>query len=151
MSKKLVSQIEIDATAEQVWEVLTDFADYPAWNPFIVSAVGTAEVGTHLSMRMQPVDARAVSLTPTVLEASPGRRLRWRGRFGVSGVFDAEHVFTLTSRDDGGVTLSQTEEFSGLLVPFMAGSLDRHTLPAFVLMNEALKLRAEEAMASQRG
>ena len=100
---------------------------------------------------MQPVGARAVSLTPTVLEASPGQRLRWRGRFGVSGVFDAEHVFTLTSRDDGGVTLSQTEEFSGLLVPFMAGSLDRHTLPAFVAMNEALKVRAEEAMASQRG
>jgi hypothetical protein len=151
MSKKLVSQIEIDATAEQVWEVLTDFAAYPAWNPFIVSAVGAAEVGTSVTMRMQPVDARAVSLTPTMLEASPCHRLRWRGRLGIPGVFDAEHVFTLTSRDDGGVILSQTEEFSGLLVPFMAGSLDRHTLPAFVQMNEALKSRAEEAMASQRG
>ena len=111
MSKTLVSQIEIDATAEQVWEVLTDFAAYATWNPFIVSAVGAAEVGTTVRMRMQPVGARAVSLTPTVLEASPGQRLRWRGRFGVTGVFDAEHVFTLTSRGrrwrhpqpDGGV------------------------------------------------
>ena len=79
MSKQLVSEIEIDATAEQVWEVLTDFAAYPAWNPFIVSAVGSAEVGTTVTLRMQPVDARAITLTPTVLEASPGHRLRWRG------------------------------------------------------------------------
>ena len=38
-----------------------------------------------------------------------------------------------------------------LHAPDQAGSLDRHTLPAFVQMNEALKSRAEEAMASQRG
>jgi hypothetical protein len=151
MSKKLVSQIEIDATAEQVWEVLTDFAAYPTWNPFIVSAVGAAEAGNTLTLRMQPVGARAVTLKPTVLEAARGHRLRWRGRVVIPGVFDAEHVFTLTSRGDGGVILSQAEEFTGLLVPFMAGSLDRHTLPAFVTMNEALKVRAEEAMASQRG
>jgi hypothetical protein len=151
MSKQLVSEIEIDATAEQVWEVLTDFAAYPAWNPFIVSAVGSAEVGSTVTLRMQPVDARAITLTPTVLEASPGHRLRWRGRLGVSRVFDAEHVFTLTTRDDGGVTLCQAEEFTGVLVPFMAGSLDRHTLPAFVTMNEALKVRAEQAMASRHG
>ena len=151
MSKQLVSQIDIDATAEQVWEVLTDFAAYPVWNPFIVSAVGAAEVGSRVTRRMQPVDARAVTLRPTVLEATPGRRLRWRGRLGIAGVFDAEHVFTLTSRHDGGVTVTQAEDFTGLLVPFMAGSLDRHTHPAFVAMNQALKARAEEAMASQRG
>jgi hypothetical protein len=151
MSKQLASQIEIDATAEQVWEVLTDLAAYPSWNPFIVSAVGSAEVGGTVTLRMQPVDARAVTLKPTILEATPGHRLRWRGRLGVTGVFDAEHVFTLTSRDDGGVTLCQVEEFTGVLVPFMARSLDRHTLPAFVTMNEALKARAEQAMASPHG
>ena len=80
MSKQLVSQVDIDATAEQVWKVLTDFAAYPAWNPFIVSAVGAAEVGSTVTLRMQPIDARAVTLKPTVLEATPGYRLRWRGR-----------------------------------------------------------------------
>jgi hypothetical protein len=113
--------------------------------------VGAAEVGSMLTLRMQPVGAGAVTLKPAVLEATPGHRLRWRGRLGIAGVFDAEHVFTLTSRDDGGATLNQAEEFTGLLVPFMAGSLDRHTLPAFVKMNEALKVQAQQAMASRRG
>jgi hypothetical protein len=151
MNRKLVSQIKIEATAERVWEVLTDFSAYPAWNPFIVSAVGTAEVGSTLTLRMQPVEARAVTLKPTVLELAPGHRLRWRGRLWIRGIFDANHVFTIESQDDGGVTVSQVEEFTGLLVPFLAGSLDRHTLPAFVKMNDALKVRAEHAKASQRG
>jgi hypothetical protein len=73
------------------------------------------------------------------------------GRLGVTRVVDAEHVFTLTSRDDGGVTLCQAEEFTGVLVPSWRVSLDRHTLPAFVTMNEALKVRAEQAMASRHG
>ena len=33
--KELHSEIEIDASAERVWGILTDFASYPEWNPFI--------------------------------------------------------------------------------------------------------------------
>jgi hypothetical protein len=95
-------------------------------------------------MRMQPVGARGVTLHPKVLEASPGHSLRWLGRLGLPGVFDAEHAFTITPRPDGGVRLDQDETFKGMLVPFMAGSLDRHTRPAFDAMNEALKQRAEQ-------
>jgi hypothetical protein len=151
MSKRLVSQIEIDATAEQVWEVLTDFAAYPQWNPFIVSAEGHPEVDSTLTLRMQPVDARPVTLTPTVLEVSVGHRLCWLGRVVIPGIFDGEHVFTIDARDGKGVTLRQVERFTGVLVPFLARSLDRHTLPAFVKMNEALKARAERALTPPRG
>src|SRR3712207_3688059 len=38
MVKRLLTDIDIDATPERVWEVLTDLAAYPAWNPFIVRA-----------------------------------------------------------------------------------------------------------------
>jgi hypothetical protein len=151
MNKRLVSQIEIDATAEQVWEVLTDFAAYPQWNPFIVSAEGHPEVDSRLTLRMQPVDARPVTLTPTVLEVSVGHRLCWLGRVVIPGIFDGEHVFTIDARDGKGVTLRQVERFTGVLVPFLARSLDRHTLPAFVNMNEALKARAERALTPPRG
>jgi hypothetical protein len=37
------------------------------------------------------------------------------------------------------------ETFTGILVPFLARSLDAHTLPGFVAMNEALKVVVEAA------
>ena len=33
--KEVFSEIDIQAPAERVWQVLTDFASYPEWNPFI--------------------------------------------------------------------------------------------------------------------
>jgi hypothetical protein len=147
VSKQLTSQIDIDATSERVWQVLSDFGSYPQWNPFITSAVGQAQPSTRLVMGMQPVGARGVTLRPTVLEATPGHRLRWVGRYGMTGIFDAEHSFTITPREEGGVRLSQDERFKGVLVPLMARSLDRHTRPAFEAMNTALKHRAEQPAA----
>jgi hypothetical protein len=147
MSKHLVSQVDIGADPDRVWQLLVDLGAYREWNPFIVTADGTVEEGGRLTLRMQPVGARGITLRPTVLEATPGRRLRWLGRLGLPGIVDAEHDFTLEPRTDGGTRLTQSERFRGLLVPFMAASLDRHTLPAFVAMNAALKLRAEQAVA----
>jgi hypothetical protein len=78
-----------------------------------------------------------------VLEAAQGRQLRWLGRLLVPGLFDGEHRFTIRPLGDGQVRLVQQEDFRGLLVPLLAGSLDRRTLPAFEQMNQALKRRAE--------
>ena len=64
-----------------------------------------------------------------MVEATPGHRRRWLGRWGIPGVFDAEHSFTITARVEGGVRLSQNERFTGVLVPLMVRSLDRHTQP----------------------
>ena len=144
MAKQLHAQVDIHASRERVWEVLTDFDAYPEWNPFITQAHGTARAGEQLTNRMQPVGGRAVTLKPTVLQATPGQELRWLGRVLGPGIFDAEHAFTIEQLDDGQVRLVQHEQFRGLLVPFMGRSLDRHTLPAFEQMNQALKCRAEQ-------
>jgi len=143
MSKRLSAQIDVGATPERVWEVLTDLAAYPAWNPFIVRAEGAVAPGRRLTLTMQPVGGRAMTLRPRLVEVAAGRVLRWRGRLGLPGLMDAEHTFVLHPRA-GGTRLVQSETFRGVLVPFVAASLDRNTLPAFVAMNEALQRRAEE-------
>jgi len=150
MAKRLSADVDIDATPEQVWEVLTDLAAYPAWNPFILRAEGAVELGRRLTVTMQPVGGRATTLRPRLVEVDVPRQLRWRGTSGMPGLMDAEHAFTLEPRGSG-TRLVQQEDFRGVLVPFLAAWLDRSTLPAFVAMNEALKSRAEHAAPHIRG
>jgi hypothetical protein len=143
--KHLATRVHIDGTPSQVWAVLSDLAAYRDWNPFILDAEGTASVGARLTLRMQPVRGRAVTLRPKVLESEAGRRLRWRGKVGVRGILDADHRFSIEPREWGAV-LCQEESFSGVLVPFLARSLERGTRPAFQAMNIALKQRVEGAL-----
>ncbi len=150
MSKRLSAHVDIQAAPERVWKVLTDLAAYPQWNPFIVRAEGVVSPGRQLTLTMQPVGGRAMTLRPRLVEVEINRILRWRGKLGIPGLMDAEHTFLLQPRA-GGTRLIQQETFRGLLVPFVSRSLDRSTLPAFLAMNEALKKRAEQAAERPRG
>jgi hypothetical protein len=147
MSKELVSSIEIEAPAAMVWEILIDFAAFPTWNPFIVEAQGRVQVGERVSLRMQPVIGSAMTLHPRVVELVEGRRLRWLGRLGLPGLFDADHLFIVEPSAVAESRFIQRERFTGALVPFVRRSLDRGTLPAFQAMNAAIKDRAEKAVA----
>ena len=44
---------------------------------------------------MQPPGGRGATLRPTVLEADPGRQLRWLGQLLLPGLFDGDHSFTV--------------------------------------------------------
>ncbi len=144
MAKQLRAHIDIHATPERVWQILTNFTAYPQWNPFLTRADGNARRGERLTVRLQPVGGRGMTFRPTVLEATPAVRLRWLGHLLVTGIFDGEHSFTIQPLGGDQVRLIQQEDYRGLLVPLLARSLDRRTLPAFEQMNQALKRRAEQ-------
>jgi hypothetical protein len=146
MTAELRTFVDIDATPERVWEVLTDVPAWPEWNLFIASAEGTFVVGRRLSLSMPPVNALLrVTLRLTVLEVTPCRRLRFRlrlAKLGLPGLFDADHTLTIAAHD-GGVRLWEEARFRGLLVPLLTRSLNRENLPAFNATNTALKKRTE--------
>ncbi|BAU82481.1 cyclase/dehydrase [Streptomyces laurentii] len=136
----LSATVDIDATPEEVWHVLTDFSAYDDWNPFMVSAEGTAEPGAvlHLVMRDKTGD---MAFDPTVRAAEPGRELRWLGRVGPGWIFDGEHRFLIEPLANGRVRLTQSERFTGVAVPFFQSMLHTATLPQFEAMNRALAAR----------
>jgi uncharacterized protein YndB with AHSA1/START domain len=78
--KELHTEIEIKASAERVWQVLTNIAAFPQWNPFIRMVTGEIRTGQRLEMHMQPSGARAMTFRPKVLKVEPNRELRWRGQ-----------------------------------------------------------------------
>jgi hypothetical protein len=141
---ELRTEIDIAASAERVWAVLTDFAAYPSWNPFIVALEGTLALGAPLVARMRPPgSARTMSFKPRVTALEPGKRFAWTGSLPIPGLFGGEHGFELIALPSGQVKLLHGERFRGLLVPLARKTLDGGTRAGFEAMNAALKARAE--------
>lgn len=143
--KELRREIEIEASAERVWRLLTDFARFPKWNPFIRRASGNLKPGQRLEVNIQPSGANGMTFRPTVLKAESGRELRWIGHLLIPGLFDGEHIFTIEPIGPDRVRFVQREIFTGLLVPLFARGLDTDTQRGFDEMNQALKAQAEQA------
>ena len=141
---QLHTVIDINASVEQVWRVLTDFSAYREWNPFIVSISGEIRPGARLKVRVQPPGGRGMTFRPTVLVADRNRELRWLGRLLFPGIFEGEHAFQITRLEKDRVHLVQRETFRGLLVPLLRRLLNGHTRAGFEAMNRALKERAEQ-------
>ena len=144
---EICTEIEIQASAEQVWKVLIDFAAYPAWNPVIHPISGEARAGGRLMFRVHPRTGPGVTLRPTVVKAEANRELRWQGQLLFSGLFCGEHSFTIAPVAKSRVRLVQRETYSGLLVPLIVPIIKATNLRIFEDMNKALKARAEKASA----
>ena len=145
MHHELHTQIDIEATPETVWNILTNLDDYADWNPFIIEASGDAVVGSKLTNRMRPPGGKAMTIKPSVTAVEPAHTFEWLGHFGVRGVFDGRHSFELHTTPSGGTRVMHTEQFDGVLVRFMRKTLDTQTHDGFEAMNDALKTRAEAA------
>ena len=140
---EIKTEIDIESTPERIWSILSDFAAFPSWNPFVLSIVGRIEKGARLTVSIQPPGAKAMAFRPIVLSALPNQELRWLGHLVVPGLFDGEHYFQLENVAPGHVRFVQGEKFSGLLVGLAKSKLEGATRNGFIAMNQALKARAE--------
>jgi uncharacterized protein YndB with AHSA1/START domain len=78
--KEIRTEIDIKASAEKVWEVLTDFNNFPQWNPFIRQINGDPKVGTKLKIHLHTSSGKSRTYRPTVTKVEPNRELRWSGK-----------------------------------------------------------------------
>ncbi|MEU5599162.1 SRPBCC domain-containing protein [Streptomyces sp. NPDC020298] len=144
MDAVLTAVIDIDATPEEVWKVLTDFSTYGEWSTFS-SAEGTAEVGSRLTMHMPGMTFR-----PTVTVAAPSQELRWAGTLGTKRLFHGQHSFTLSPNRDGTTRLTNHEEFSGALTTLTRRFLRTPKRDGYAEFNQGLKQRVEGLTDSTR-
>ena len=137
---QLRTEIDIAASPEKIWDVLTDFRAYPEWNPFIVSISGKPLVGERLNVVLSPPAQSEMRFKPVVLRADAGQEFRWRGVLWFRWLFTGEHFFRLDEREPGVTRFTHGEDFSGFALRYVSMT---NTTRGFVFMNQALKQRVE--------
>jgi hypothetical protein len=143
-TNEICTEIEIAASAEHVWRVLTDFPAYSQWNSVVSEIRGEMKLGGRLVVRVPALGGLRIRLRVKVLRVEPERELCWGGRFVLSSLFAGEHALTIQPRGDSRVRFVQREIYTGLLAPVFLLIMGANNRSAFERMNQALKVRAEQ-------
>jgi hypothetical protein len=120
--------------------VLTDFAAYDDWNPFLREASGEAREGRSLELEAVLPGHDPESLDAKVLIARPDRKLRLQDRLVVPGLRDWEYEFVLEPLELGRVLVVQQLRVEGLLAPLADTDAAQEALELLV---EALQERLD--------
>ncbi len=139
------ASIEIDASAETVWQVVADFARYPQWNPFIFEVSGEIREERRVAVALRLPSAGTWRFRPVILVSQAPSEIRWLGHTLFRGVLDGEHIFLIQPLSADKVRFVQREKFRGLLAPLVAPFFSAATQRGFEAMNSALKFRCESA------
>jgi len=140
--KNIQTEILINKGITNVWDVLMNFDSYPKWNLFITSISGEPKLGNRLTVSINPPGGKGMTFKPIISTLESNKEFRWKGKLGISGIFDGEHYFILEFLENDKTKLIHGEKFSGLLVPLLAKMLDK-TKKGFQLMNESIKKECE--------
>lgn len=146
-SKEVHTEIDIRASDERVWQILTDFPNFAKWNPFIPKISGDLRKYARLKIRIQPRGERGMTFRSIILNVEPKRELHWIGRLAVPGLFSGEHIFTIEPLGNNHVRFIHREIFTGLFVLIYAGNFDTNIRRDFEDMNQALKSQAEQSIS----
>ncbi len=137
---ELFAMVEIDAPAERVWQVLTDFRRYPEWNPFMPKVAGEPTGRAELEAVIRPDGVKPMRLRPRIVTFRPPKEMRLRARLpGLVG----EQRFVVETLDGARSRLIHEKRFRGVLVPFVRSVLDGPVQRSFEATGLALKRFAE--------
>ena len=109
--REVHSEIEINASPERVWQVLTDFERYNEWNPYIVQASATLAAGQDIRMTLKLSDEKEKSAKYMLTIVKPNQELRWQGFTYFGGLIDREHSFKIEKLEANQVRFVQREQF----------------------------------------
>lgn len=144
---EIKTEIEINASAENVWKVLVNFPDYGSWNPVITKINGMPYVGEKISFNIKaaPGIEVPIPLCEILVASAASKELRWRGPAIpiASDVLSGEHYFIVQEMSPNKVRFVHGEDFTGLAAAALKPLLQQRLTDSYNEMNRALKARCE--------
>lgn len=138
--KSYAAETTIDASPEQVWDVLTDLSRYPTWDSGITEVEGTIAVRSKIKIWTETTPERPVPLTVAGLDAP--HKMIWKGGMPL-GLFTGVRTFTL-EQSENGTRVRVREEYRGPLLGLIWRTMP-DLQPSFDQFVAGLKTEVERA------
>jgi hypothetical protein len=94
ISGQVCAHVAIDAPADVVWSVLTDFPSHARWNPYIVAIAGEPRGGAKLMVEVEDADQTVSRFRADVVRCVAGRELCFVER-RIAGLMRREYGFRI--------------------------------------------------------
>lgn len=143
MTFALRNDLAIAAPVDRVWEVITDLASYPEWNPFVVAARSSLVVGEPISMRVRVFPGFAQPQRETITRCVPRQRLCYGVEGIPGGALRSERCHELRAAGPAHTEYRSTFELTGWLAPLVRSLLGARLERGFRENTRALGERAE--------
>lgn len=131
------SEVIINASAEKVWQTLSDFAQYPEWNPTMQLAKGEVKEGNKVVYRYTQDEQNKYNITAKVVKIIPHELLNQRG--GIPFILTFNHRYILEPQGDK-TKVTIHENYRGIGVNFWN---PKPVEESYERLNLALKKRVE--------
>lgn len=141
--------LEVDAPAERVWEVITDLDRYGEWNPFVPECRSSLRPG-------EPIDMKVKLLGPPqsqreyITDRDEGRGFAYSMKPMPLGALSSWRSHAIEPLDAGRSRYRSHFQLDGWLAPVVRALLGRKLEAGFESMSHAVKKRAEEFAREQR-
>lgn len=110
-SRQTSVSIDIQASKDIVWALLTNASDYPRWNSTVLSIEGAIAPGEKIRLKSSLDPKRVFKLSVKVFE--PAKRLVWGDGMG-------NRTYLLKELGNGVTNFSMTEKIGGPIFPLFA-------------------------------
>lgn len=138
---EVYTEIEIDASPEKVWSVLTNFDRIDEWSPTLKGVRGELKDGAKVECDYF-WNGKLNKLSHTLI-VEEGVMFGWSDNF--APLAKDRHIFEVTPIDGGQRTLfMQTDKVTGLLGRIIGKSFTKQMLETYKVFNQRLKERVEK-------
>ncbi|MBV6494597.1 MAG: hypothetical protein LDLANPLL_02630 [Turneriella sp.] len=148
---QILTEIEINAEADKIWQTIIDFAAYDSWNPIMQKVTGKPHKGDEVSFSIVVLPGVFLPITAckVLVADAKERHLRWKGPAIpiVKEVLSGEHFFMVQEKSPGKCRFIHGENFTGIMAPILNPVLSQRLTALYGQMNQALKIRCEEYSA----
>lgn len=136
----------INTNIVDIWEILTNFPAYKRWNPYIKNVEKLDDTGINLRVEAKIMNGKDMTLRTKMAEWRLGSRFAWHtSLFDMHWLLSCKQYFYLKQVAHNETKCLIGMEFSGMLGGYACNRLAPYLVEAFGSMQEALKMRCEDA------